>query len=296
MLTIVSACPKLETPLRSVTNDPGDRGASLVALPHADADGGFTHPAAVENAGGGGRFVIVCDHASNFFPSEYGSLGLGAAARETHIAWDPGALGVSRKLALMLDAALVYAKVSRLVIDCNRPVDAPDLIAETSESTAIPGNRSLSDAERLRRIATIHEPYHRAINELVDARLAAGRATALIAVHSFTPVYFGVRRPWQVGVIFDRDRRLADELIEGLKAAGLTVGVNEPYSPADRVYYTLERHAEARGLPCAMIEVRNDLIRGEDEQQDWAGRIARVLAAVPASSRGRQAAATGRGT
>ena len=263
-------------------------------MSQAGAELGVIDPVAVENAEGVGRFVILCDHASNYLPEEFGSLGLGATEREAHIAWDPGALGVARQMARTLDAPLVYATVSRLVIDCNRPLDAPDLIAATSEATAIPGNAALSDAERRRRIATIHEPYHQAIDALLDRRLAAGRETALIAVHSFTPVFRGVSRPWQVGVIFDRDRRLADPLIEALRAEGLSVGANEPYSPADRVYYTLERHAEARGLPCAMIEMRNDLIRGEDEQRDWAARLARVLAAAPASSRGRQAAATGR--
>jgi predicted N-formylglutamate amidohydrolase len=262
-------------------------------LPQSASDAGAGDPAAVENAEGEGRYVVLCDHASNFIPPEYAGLGLAPADRATHIAWDPGALGVSRSLAQLLDAPLVYSTVSRLIIDCNRPLDAPDLIAATSETTTVPGNARLSEAERLRRIATIHEPYHHAIERLVDARLAAGRDTALVAVHSFTPVYRAVSRPWQVGVIFDRDRSIADPLVEALKAEGLTVGVNKPYSPADRVYYTLSRHGEGRGLPCAMIEIRNDLIDGEDDRQDWAVRLARVLAGAPASSRGRRTAAIG---
>ncbi len=263
------------------------RGACLEASPQA-AIVSAMEPVAVENADGAGPFVVVCDHASNFIPPEYADLGLTPAEREAHVAWDPGALGVARVLARMLHAPLVHSTISRLVIDCNRPLDAPDLIAARSETTVIPGNARLADAERRRRIAAIHAPYHDAIERLIDDRLAAGRETALLAVHSFTPVFHGTARPWQVGVIFDRDRTLADKLIDGLKAAGAAVGVNEPYSPADRVYYTLSRHAEARDLSCAMIEIRNDLIRSEAEQADWAERIGAHLASpvtVTAGSR-----------
>jgi predicted N-formylglutamate amidohydrolase len=243
----------------------------------AETQIGPADPAVVENRDGGGRFVILCDHASNFIPPEYASLGLGATERTAHIAWDPGAIEVARELARKLDAPLVYATVSRLVVDCNRPPDAPDLIAATSETTAIPGNAAVSDAERRRRIGTVHAPYHAAIDKLIGERVAAGRGAALIAIHSYTPIYRGVPRPWEVGVIFDRDRRIADPLIAALKTEGLKVGVNEPYSPADRVYYTLARHAEARGLAPAMIEIRNDLIASADQQRDWARLLARML-------------------
>lgn len=249
-------------------------------LPQAGAATGAIDPVAAENRGGGGRFVILCDHAANRFPPEFGFLGLEPSAREAHIAWDPGALGVSRCLAGILDAPLVYATVSRLIIDCNRALDAPDLIPALSETTAIPGNSALTDAQRRHRIAAIHEPFHRAIDELVESRLAAGRAPALIAIHSFTPVYRGVARPWEASLIFDRNRRLADVLVEGFRAAGLNVGVNEPYSPADRVYYTLSRHAEARGLDCAMIEIRNDLVRTARDETEWAERIAGILRTI----------------
>lgn len=259
---------------------------SLGALPQTGESVGAIVPAAIENGDGAGPFVILCDHASNALPPAFGSLGIGAAEREAHIAWDPGALGVSRAVANILNAPLVYATVSRLVIDCNRPLDAPDLIPAVSDATAIPGNAGLSEAERRRRIATVHEPYHDAIDALLDARLAAGMETALVAVHSFTPVYNGVSRPWPVGVIFDRDRRLADALIDGLTASGANVGINEPYSPADRVYYTLSRHADPRGLAGVMIEIRNDLIRDDKAERGWAERIGAHLAArVPSTRR-----------
>jgi predicted N-formylglutamate amidohydrolase len=258
---------------------PGRQGVALQGRARTSAESGFD-AVAVENADGGGAFVIVCDHASNRFPPEYGFLGLDEPARVAHIAWDPGALGVSRHLSSLLDAPLVHCTVSRLVIDCNRPLDAPDLIAATSETTTIPGNANLTDADRRRRIAAVHVPFHDAIDALVEARLAAGRATALIGVHSFTRVYRGVARPWEAGLIFDRNRRLADVLIEGLRAEGLNVGVNQPYAPADRVYYTLSRHGEARGLDCAMLEIRNDLVRSDDDEAEWATRIAGILSGV----------------
>jgi predicted N-formylglutamate amidohydrolase len=250
----------------------------LGALSQAEIAPTDKDPVAIENAGGAGRYVIVCDHASNIVPAEYGSLGLDPAAREAHIAWDPGALGVARALARVVDAPLIYATVSRLVIDCNRPPDAPDLVPETSEATAIPGNADLSQAERDRRIAAIHAPYHDAIDALIEERLAAGKETALVAVHSFTPVFHGVTRPWEIGIVFDRDRRLADVLIAGLQGDGLNVGINEPYAPADRVYTTMTRHGEGHGLACVMIEIRNDLIRDEAEQHAWAERIGAHLA------------------
>jgi predicted N-formylglutamate amidohydrolase len=249
----------------------------LQGLAERDVRAAESDSVAVENADGAGAYVILCDHASNRFPPEFGDLGLAAADREAHVAWDPGALGVSRHLSARLDAPLVYPTVSRLVIDCNRAFDAPNLIAAISERTIVPGNARITEAERRRRIAAVHEPYHAAIEALVERRLAVGHDTALIAVHSFTPIYDGVARPWHVGILFDRDRRLADRLIAQLSADCLTVGVNEPYSPADGVYYTLSRHAESRGLACVMVEIRNDLLAGAAEERDWAARLAAPL-------------------
>jgi predicted N-formylglutamate amidohydrolase len=202
---------------------------------------------------------------------------------QTHIAWDPGALAVARLLSVKLDAALFWPNASRLIIDCNRAADASSLIVAESEGRPVPANRGLSEAERSRRLSNIHVPYHAAIDTFLAHRMADGRPTALIAIHSFTPVYFGKVRPWQVGVLFDDDRRLADPLISGLKAdPALTVGINQPYSPADGVYYTLRRHAQPQDLPSAMIEIRNDEISDEASQRSWAERLADILfAATP---------------
>ena len=236
--------------------------------------------ARVTNREGRSPLVIVCDHASNVIPAEYGTLGLDAAELDRHIAWDPGALPVAERMATALDAVLVQSCVSRLVIDCNRPLDAPDLIPTVSETTEIPGNRNLTSDERARRVAVAHAPFHDAIDDVVSERLKAGRQTRIVSVHSFTPIYKGVRRPWHIGIIHDDDRRLAQPLIEALQAMSVVVGVNEPYSPADRVYYTLQRHARSRGLPCAMIELRNDEIENIEQQKEWAGRLAGIFAAM----------------
>ena len=233
----------------------------------------------VTNAGGSSPVVFVCDHATNAIPPEFGTLGLTAGDLVRHIAWDPGALPVARLMASALDATLVESTVSRLVIDCNRPLDAPDLIASTSETTPIPGNAALTEADRARRIALAYDPFHAAIESVVEDRLSAGRETWLVSVHSFTPVYRGVARPWEIGILHDEDTRLAAPLIAALRAeGGLSVGVNQPYSPADRVYHTLEVHGRRRGLACAMIEIRNDEISEEAGQQRWGERLSRIFA------------------
>lgn len=240
----------------------------------------------VTNRGGASHFVVVCDHASNVVPGEYGTLGLDPAELTRHIAWDPGALAVAQRLSAALDATLVESCVSRLVIDCNRPLDAPDLIAEISETTAIPGNCNLDADDRARRIALVHRPFHDAIEGVVRERLDARRPTWLVSVHTFTPVYKSVSRPWQIGIIHDDDTRLAAPLIEALRRAGAAVGVNQPYSPADRVYYTLERHARSRGLRCAMIEIRNDEVADEGGQKKWAELLSGMLVSAEISSPG----------
>ena len=232
----------------------------------------------VTNPGGSSPFVLTCDHASNFMPAKFGTLGLPAEDLFRHIAWDPGALPVARRMAAALDATLIETRISRLVIDCNRPLDAPDLVPPVSETTIIPGNAGLSDTQRAERIALSWRPFHDTIANIIDDRLARGQETRLVSVHSFTPVYKGKNRPWHIGIIHDDDRRLASPLIAALRRlSGVTVGVNEPYSPADRVYFTLERHARSRGLACAMIEIRNDEISGETGQRKWADLLTGIF-------------------
>ena len=239
----------------------------------AKADG----PVAIHNGSGAGSFVITCDHASNFVPSAFGGLGLKAADLLRHIAWDPGALGVSKEMSRSLGAPLVCGAVSRLVIDCNRPLDAPDLIAELSEATVIPGNAGLSDAARRARVSHYYEPFHAAVDSVVSQKTARGQFPGVIAVHSYNPVYKGVSRPWEISIIHDDDDAWAQGIVDRLQSlGGLNVGVNKPYSPKDRVYYTLERHARSRGLPAVMIEIRNDEIADAKSQHRWGGLLAEI--------------------
>lgn len=243
----------------------------------ADADG----PIVAENSEGSGPFVFVCDHSSNRIPEAYRSFGFAEDALKTHIAWDPGALNVARHLSARFDGPLFWPDVSRLVIDCNRPPAAKTLIVTESEGRAVPANRALTEAERLRRLEQVHGPYHAAIDACLERRLARRQPTALVAIHSYTPVYSGKARPWHVGIVFGEDRRMADILIRGLKAdPALSVGINEPYAPADQVYYTVERHSRPNRLPAAMIEIRNDEIGDQASQQRWADRLAGILSAA----------------
>jgi len=234
--------------------------------------------ARIENARGRSPVLLICEHASNHLPARYGTLGLDSGDLDSHIAWDPGALGVARRLSGLLDAPLIFATVSRLVLDLNRDPAAPDSIVTLSERTPVPDNVDLDPDERARRIREVYEAFHGTIDAFTDARKSAGQVSAIVTIHSFTPVYKDVRRPWDIGLIFDRDERLARELEAGLRQEpALTIGMNQPYSPADRVFHTLERHAERRGLAPLMIEIRNDLIRTEDGQASWSNRLAPLL-------------------
>ncbi|MEJ5021663.1 N-formylglutamate amidohydrolase [Ochrobactrum vermis] len=235
-------------------------------------------PVSVFNKDGESPYLFVCEHASNFIPDTFQGLGLNADALKAHIAWDPGAIEVARHLASSLDAPLVESHLSRLLIDCNRPLDAHDLIPEISETTVVPGNHALNSMERLARIDLSHRPFHTAVEHVIAERGRRGLPSWIVTVHSFTPIYRDVPRPWQIGIIHDEDDRIGKPLIAALrKDATLNVGVNEPYSPADRVYYTLERHARPRNAPCVMIELRNDEIADGQTQIVWAEKIATIL-------------------
>jgi predicted N-formylglutamate amidohydrolase len=197
---------------------------------------------------------------------------------QRHIAWDIGIAGVVRLLAEALDATLIQQNYSRLVIDCNRVPGTETSMAEISELTLVPGNVGLSDSAAALRVREIFQPYHRAIETELDRRAAEGRPTALVAMHSFTPVYTGVIRPWHAGVLYNRDPRFAHLLMALLKKeGGLTVGDNEPYSVTDETDYTIPVHGERRGLHHTAVEIRQDLINDEKGQQDWAALFARVL-------------------
>jgi predicted N-formylglutamate amidohydrolase len=227
---------------------------------------------------GNSPFVIVVDHAGWRIPQRLGSLGLPESELRRHIAWDIGALAVARDVAAALDAPLVAQHYSRLVIDCNRDPKVPSSIPVVGEAVEIPGNVGLSESDREERRAAIFDPYHRHVKALLDERAAAGRPTILVAQHSMTDVFKGVRREMHAAVLYNRDRRFAGLVLDSLRLeAGLTIADNEPYFVSDETDYTIPRHAEARGLPHVEIEIRQDLIAEAAGQAEWARRIARVL-------------------
>jgi len=249
--------------------------------------GAHVPPVLTVNPGGRSDFVLVCDHASNRIPEPYGDLGLSRLQRLMHIAWDPGALAVSLILADLLDAPLVQSTVSRLVTDCNRAADAIDLCPKVSERTVIPGNAAISADDRAHRIAAYHAPFHEAIDALLSARAAAGRPAILVTVHSFTPVYKDVPRPWPIGLIHGVDTTFTAALRDALAAddPALNIGWNEPYSALNGVTYTLEHHGDDRGLAATMIEIRNNEILEPAGVALWAARLARCLTDARGSAR-----------
>lgn len=197
---------------------------------------------------------------------------------QSHIAWDIGAAAVARLMADSLDAFAILQTYSRLVIDCNRPPEVGTSIVEISEYTPIPGNRSLSRVQRDMRLNEVFLPYHARIRKELDQRQNNEIPTALVSLHSFTSVFKGFRRPWHIGILYNRDGRMAKRMIELLRREGdLVVGDNEPYSVSDESDYTIPVHGERRGLPHVEIEIRQDLIADEEGQRIWSARLACAL-------------------
>lgn len=258
-----------------------DKQDSNCVSPAADAQA-----ASVINEQGSSPYLLICEHATNYIPEKFARLGLTEAELAAHIAWDPGASEVAHRMSAALDATLIEACLSRLLIDCNRPLSAPDLIPEVSELTLIPGNQGLSIEARQERIQLSHQPFHAKVEQVIEARRLRGQESRLITIHSFTPVYKGVERPWEIGIIHDADDRLGAKMISGLRKdaarSGFQVGVNEPYSPDDRVYYTVECHAVKRGDLCAMVEIRNNEIADAQGQSRWAERLTAILQEIDA--------------
>lgn len=234
--------------------------------------------ATVENRDAAGAILLVCEHASNAFPEPWGSLGLTEAQQRAHVAWDPGALDLSRALAQRLDAALVHAPASRLIYDLNRGPDRPDAMAARSEVHDIPGNLGLTPQDRLHRAEALYLPFHTALHAEIVRRLALGRATVVITIHSFTPVYHGQPRAVEFGVIHDADDRLAQAIVAAAQSlTDLACALNEPYSAADGVTHTLRLQATPYGLANAMLEIRNDLIATSQQAEAMADHLAPVL-------------------
>ena len=238
-------------------------------------------PVRVLRAAGASDLVLIADHTNRTIPRSLNLLGLPDTELQRHIAWDIGIAGVTERLADALDAVAVLQRYSRLVIDCNRPPEAASSIPRISEATTIPGNEAISPSAAEARRRAIFDPYHHRIAEVIDRRLRDDIPTVLVALHSFTPVYAGVIRPWHIGTLYHRDTRLPPLLLNHLRAEpDLVVGDNEPYAVSDETDYTIPVHGEKRGLMNSGIEIRQDLISDRAGQRQWADRLARIFSEI----------------
>jgi predicted N-formylglutamate amidohydrolase len=243
-------------------------------------------PVVEEDPEGRSPFLLTSDHFGRAIPRTLGDLGLPERELTRHIAWDIGIAGVARALAKHLHAHLIAQAYSRLVIDCNRPLQSPGSIPRISEATVIPGNEGLTREAVEARRRDVFDPYHRRISETIERRLRDGIPTVLVSLHSFTPVYAGIERPWHVGTLYQSDTRLPPLLLKGLRAQGdLMVGDNEPYAVSNETDYTIPVHGEARGLMNTGIEIRQDLISDEAGEKQWAERLANIFGEIEATLR-----------
>lgn len=237
-------------------------------------------PFEVYNEIGAAPVLLVCDHASHFIPPALDGLGLSEAELCRHIAWDIGIAEVTKGLARRLDAPAVLSHFSRLVVDPNRDTGDDTLVPAVSDGVTVPGNQALPAAARAARIAEFHAPYHAAVERALAAAVQRHKTPALVSMHSFTPVMDGIERPWQIGILWDHDGRLPLPLMETLRARGIAVGDNQPYSGRDVQGYTLRLHAESRGLLNVLIEVRQDLIDTHHGAAEWVEVLGEALVMV----------------
>lgn len=238
-------------------------------------------PVSEYNEGGTARVLVVCDHASRAIPRAMNQLGVEDWVLDRHVAWDIGAAAVARVLADALDAPAILAGYSRLVVDPNRPIDDATAFAQASDGIVIPANRDLGAEEKRRRTECFFEPYHAAISARLRTFHIQGVTPGVVAVHTYAPVLNLVVRRWHVGVMWDKDPRIAVPLIARLSTLGdLCVGDNEPYSGRHPHDFTLDHHAEAGGLPYVGIEVRQDLVATDDGARKWGSLLADALEAI----------------
>lgn len=236
-------------------------------------------PYGVINPDGTSPIVLLCEHALPRIPRHLAHLGLPRTERLRHIGWDIGALALARHLSDRLDAPLFHTGYSRLVVDCNRPLDNPSLMPQTAETTPVPGNCGLTPADRAARIDTLFRPFHAAVARRLDLRAARDEATFVIGVHSYTPVFKGVARPWHAGILYAKATGFAHRLLDAMAGPGLVLGDNQPYR-IDADDYTVPVHGDARGHPSVLIEVRHDQIATHAGVRDWGDRLTGALARV----------------
>lgn len=239
-------------------------------------------PAAlVENAGGKSDVILICEHAGRQLPGFIGSLGVDDEVMSSHIAWDLGAAELSRILSEIVDAPLIMQRYSRLVYDCNRSFEAVDAIVERSDDVFIPENSGLSASQRQKRHDMVYQPFFQAVTDIIENLMASGRPPVIVTIHSFTPVYKGVRRTVELGILHDSDTRLADSLLSLTQEVdGYRAARNEPYSAEDGVTHTLITHGIKNKLPNVMLEIRNDLLSDTSAQETWAKRLASLISSA----------------
>jgi predicted N-formylglutamate amidohydrolase len=221
--------------------------------------------------------LVVCDHASNAVPDSYAALGLSAHELERHIAWDVGARGVSQALARKFECTAILGGSSRLLIDLNRDIDDATSISAEVDNTFVPGNRMVSDEERVARVRNFYTPYHARIESFLDELLARRVRPTLISVHSFTPKFGSIERPWQIAVLWKKSREPVVPLIDWFSDLGYRVGENKPYDARIFGGHTLEQHALRRNLPHVLFELRNDEIATQEKQMEWGERLHRAI-------------------
>lgn len=225
----------------------------------------------------GRGILLICDHATNALPKMYGNLGLPASEFERHIAYDIGVEAVVNGLSARLGLPAVLSCFSRLLIDPNRGMNDPTLIMQLSDGAVVPGNREIDEAERNYRLSRFYQPYHSAIEAEIDAAIGEAVPPVLISVHSFTPAWKGIVRPWHAGLLWEGDRRCSDLFIQALSAdPGLVIGDNEPYA-GGLAGDCMNIHSVKRGLPHTLVEIRQDLISDGEGVSQWIDRLAGVI-------------------
>lgn len=236
----------------------------------------------IQNADSPTALVLIADHASGYIPGIYDNLGIAdRSLLLRHVAWDIGIRDVTSRLATRLNASAVYSEFSRLLVDANRYPDNAASMPAVSDGIDVPANRNISSQERQRRIDAYFTPYHQRIEALLDAKIVAGLTPVIIAMHSFTPVMQSYERPWHVGVLWDRDDRLAGPMLGYLNQnPALCVGDNEPYSAREPLGYSMNEYGTKRNLPHATIEIRQDLIDTHHGAESWAGIMSDAIAHV----------------
>jgi|JI10StandDraft_1071094.scaffolds.fasta_scaffold05310_5 predicted N-formylglutamate amidohydrolase len=226
------------------------------------------------NPEGRSGVLLTCEHAGNAVPRQLNMLGLDSDDYTRHYATDVGARQVTSFLSDMLDAPAILGNYSRLVIDLNRSTDHPTTFAPTGEGKPVPGNIGITDDDKVTRIREVYEPYHDALTRMLDGYQARNQIPVVVSVHSFTPVFFNFRRPWEIGFLSGDDYRLSDQMINMFLRFGHTVGDNEPYDHRVLRGNAMTRHAAARRLPHTLVEFRNDLISLEKDAFYWAKLLA----------------------